>query len=631
MTSPTKRRPSSDRAESELSANGNEPADDAVIGRAFRWSALLLLGFGLIAAGGWWARTWFKPEAVKQVVQPSMPTVRDTTNVSIPNLPLVDITRQSGVDFVHHTGATGEKLLPETMGSGVGLFDYDNDGDVDLLFVDGRDWPWTTGGKAGGQPRLYANDGNASFTEVTEAAGMPSGIYGMGLAIGDYDNDGWTDVFLSAVGSNRLLHNEQGKFVDRTAEAGVAGAEDSWSTSTAFIDFDRDGLLDLFVANYVQWSRDIDREQSFTLDGRNRAYGPPRAFAGTFPYLYHNLGNGQFADVSASAGVQVVNPDTHVPLAKGMGIAPLDVDGDGWIDVAVANDTVQNFLFVNQHDGTFKESAKPLGIAYDRTGGARGAMGIDCNVIRPDGTLAIGIGNFANEMSALYVAAPKRRTFIDAATATGFGPPTRLSLTFGLLFFDLDLDGRPEILGCNGHLEPEISQFQASQTYAQPPQLFWNAGTGSKSEFVLVPEEKTGRDFSGAMVGRGAAFGDLDGDGDVDIVLTANGSAPRVLRNDQSTGHHWLRVRLVGRASNRSGIGATIKLHAGGDTQVRFVTATRGYLSQSELTQTFGLGKLIQVDKVEILWPNGQTQEILTPAIDQVLEVKEPEESVAAR
>jgi hypothetical protein len=478
--------------------------------------------------------------------------------------------------------------------------------------------------------RLYANDGKANFQDVTKAAELPDGIYGMGLAVGDYDNDGWTDVFVSAVGPNRLLKNEQGKFVDQTAVAGVAGDEDQWSTSAAFIDFDRDGLLDLFVANYVTWSRELDRKQSFTLDGRTRAYGPPRAFSGTFPYLYRNLGGGKFVDVSMTAGIQVVNADTHVPLAKGMGVAPLDVDGDGWVDIAVANDTVQNFLFINQHDGTFKESAKTLGVAYDRTGAARGAMGIDSSFMRTDGSLAIGIGNFANEMSALYLASPKRRTFIDAATATGFGPPTRLSLTFGLFFFDIDLDGRLDILGANGHLEPEISKFQTSQRYAQPPQLFWNAGPESKSEFVLVPEEKTGRDFTVPMVGRGAAYADLDRDGDLDIMLTANGGPPRILRNDQALNHHWLRVRLVGQTSNRSGIGATIRVDAGGDTQVRFVTPTRGYLSQSELAQTFGLGSLIQVDKLEVTWPSGQVQVIQTPTIDQEIEVKEPTATVAS-
>jgi hypothetical protein len=446
----------------------------------------------------------------------------------------------------------------------------------------------------------------------------------MGCAVGDYDNDGWVDVFVSAVYGNRLFRNlGGGKFQDVTAEAGVGGSGRDWSVSCAFFDYDNDGRLDLFVANYVQWSRAIDFEVGYKLVGIGRAYGQPRDFPGVFPYLYHNEGNGRFRDVSAEAGVQVRNPATGVPAAKSLGVIPVDLDGDGWLDLVVANDTVQNFVFHNQRDGTFKEIGAAAGIAFDSYGQTRGAMGIDAARFRDDGALGIAISNFANEMNALYVAAPARPLlFTDEAITENLGPPSRLLLKFGLFFFDYDLDGRLDLLTANGHLEPDITKVQQSQTYAQPAQLFWNRG--ATPCYVPVPPEKAGPDLFQPIVGRGSAYADIDGDGDLDVLLLQTGGPPLLLRNDQHLDHRWVRLKLVGTVSNRDAIGAEVTLRAGGRTQWRTVMPAKSYLSQSELPLTFGLGRAERVESVEIRWPRGARTTLTNVPLNTLTVVHEP-------
>ncbi|MEM9589257.1 MAG: VCBS repeat-containing protein, partial [Planctomycetota bacterium] len=451
-----------------------DSGDDIVIASALKKSLLALIAVAIpaVAAIAYVNLNRDQEEEIQSDVV--VPVPRDTRSSTIPRLMLTEITADSGIDFVHETGATGEKLLPETMGSGVAVLDFNDDGLLDLLLVNSRAWPWAeTSSDPPATCHVYAGNGDGTFRDVSEATGMDVSLYGMGVAVGDIDNDGDTDIFLSAVGKNRLMRNDDGVFVDVTDASGVGGEEERWSTSCGFFDFDNDRDLDLFVANYVDWSRQYDLSQSFTLDGENRAYGPPKAFSGTFNYLYRNLGDGTFEDVSESSGIQIRNADTDVATGKGMGVAPVDFNGDGWIDLMVANDTVRNFLFQNQRDGTFQEMGELANVAYDRSGNARGAMGIDCSVFRPDGTLAVGIGNFANEASALYVVRPERSQFVDAAMFTGFGPPTRQGLTFGLFFFDVDLDGRPDVLGANGHLEQEIAKTLPTLRYRQSPQLFW--------------------------------------------------------------------------------------------------------------------------------------------------------------
>jgi hypothetical protein len=601
-------------------------SDDAIIARALRISLLVLVA-GVVVVASWIVVSkYLKPTEVTTIVENRAPRQRSTSVVQLPELPLTDVTSAAGIKFAHFNGAAGQKLLPETMGSGVAWFDFDNDGDQDLFLVNSKAWPWTsqTGPDAAMACQLYANNGKGEFKDVSAETNLNPVIYGMGVAVGDYDNDGWTDVFISAVGGNQLWKNESGKFRNVTGEANVAGADDAWSTSAGFIDYDNDGLLDLLVCNYVQWSKELDLSQSFSIDGQTRAYGPPRAFGGTFPYLYHNDGEGRFSEVGESAGLHVRNRATGVPLAKGMGLAPIDVNGDHFIDFVIANDTVQNFLLVNQQNGTFREEAEVCGIAYDRDGNARGAMGIDAAAIRPDGTLAISIGNFANEPTALYLASgPDQPEFNDLAMATGIGPQTRLGLTFGIFFADIDLDGRLDVVGANGHLEQEINKVQSTQFYAQSPQLFWSAGREGGNQLIPLTTRQTGDQFHQPMVGRGSAYADIDADGDLDFILTANGGPPRLIRNDQQQGNHWLRLKLIGTQSNRSAIGAKIKLVAGDQTWHRTVMPTRSYLSQCELPVTIGMGQTTVVDQLSIEWPSGIVQDVPVAGIDQVLTVTE--------
>jgi hypothetical protein len=604
-----------------------EARDDARIGQAFRWSLLVWVILALAVGAGVW---WTNLPATKPSVQKTQLTAPDSPAKAVAEIPdakFTDITAASGISFVHYNGAYGDKLLPETMGGGVAFFDFDNDGDSDLLFINSAAWPWRTSGDKGKPPTmaLYRNDGKGRFDDVTAGSGLDFTFYGMGVAVGDYDNDGLVDICITGVGGNRLLHNlGAGKFADVTSAAGVGGSTNDWSTSAAWIDYDNDGDLDLFVCHYVRWSKETDLEVGYKFDGVTRAYGPPMNFEGTFPSLYRNEGGGRFTDVSASAGVQVKNASTGRPLAKSLAVAPVDVDNDGWIDLVVANDTVQNFLLRNRHNGAFEEIGSRSGIAFDAYGMARGAMGIDAARFRNDDALGIAIGNFANEMNALYVSQRDALLFADEAITEGVGPASRLLLKFGLFFFDYDLDGRLDVLTANGHLEEQIQKFQQSQRYQQPAQLFWNRGASRGVSFVSVPPEKCGQDIFKPIVGRGSAFADIDGDGDLDVVMTQIAGPPLLLRNDQNLGHHWLRLKLVGTKGNRDAIGTWVKIRVGNQTMSRQVMPARSYLSQSELPLTFGLGTASRVDEVSIAWPGGALQKVSDLKLDTVNVVKQP-------
>jgi len=600
-------------------------SDDAIIGRAVRWSAAAVFVLAVLCAGAYFA---LKPKPAKpegKVTQLVAPKLAVAPTAEIPEARFTDITAASGITFTHVNGAYGEKLLPETMGGGVAFFDYDGDGHQDLLFINSTYWPGhVPEGKTPPTMALYHNDGHGHFTDVTAGSGLDVSLYAMGVAVGDYDNDGLPDVFISCVGGNHLFHNEgHGKFKDVTAEAGVGGTGQDWSTSCAWVDYDNDGKLDLFVCNYVRWSREIDMEVGYKLVGVGRAYGQPLNFEGAFSYLYHNEGNGKFKDISAQAGIQVKNPVTGVPAGKSLGVAPVDLDGDGRIDLVVANDSVENFVFHNEGDGTFKEIGAMCGIGFDSYGRARGAMGIDAARYRNDDAMGIIIGNFATEMTALYVSQDKPLVFADETITEGIGPAGWRLLKFGVFFFDYDLDGRLDVLTANGHLEEEIGKIQQGQQYRQPAQLFWNAGERSGGCFVSVPPAKCGPGLFQPIVGRGSAFADIDGDGDLDVVLTQVGGPPLLLRNDQDLHHHWIRLKLVGTKSNRDAIGAWIKVRANGQTMWRQVMPTRGYLSQSELPVTIGLCTATKPDDVEIIWPSGTRQKLPAVTVDRMMTVKE--------
>ncbi|MGY6587736.1 MAG: CRTAC1 family protein [Wenzhouxiangella sp.] len=603
--------------------------DPGAIGRAFRRSLWVLLAIGMLVGLALLINWWLKP--VEMLLEDDAPLALDQLlqrEVQPPAPPavFVDITEQAGIDFVHFNGAFGERLLPETMGGGVAFLDYNNNGHQDLLLINSTAWPFGPDDLAAPESSLalYENDGQGSFREVTVEAGLGGvQLYGMGVAVADISGNGYPDLFVTAVGPNRLFENRGGVFVDVTDQAGVAGGDDSWSTSAAFFDATGNGHLDLFVANYVVWSREVDIEVDYRLTGIGRAYGPPSNFRGTDSYLYLNQGNGRFVDASEASGIRVEHLATGEPEGKALAVIPVDLTDNGLLDIVVANDTVRNFVFINQGDGRFEEQGTEMGLGFDRNGLATGAMGIDAARVFDDDRVAIAIGNFANEMSSFFVGRPETASFADQSIIAGIGAPTRLALTFGVFFFDYDLDGRLDYLQTNGHVENDINRVQSSQQYRQPGQLFWNCGTVCTQPFQAVPLDQIGG-LATPLVGRGAAFADINGNGRLDVVLTQIGGPPLLLRNDTDLGHHWLRVQLRGQAPNTSAIGARLVLEAGGQVQYREVMPSRSYLSQVELPVTFGLSETDRIDRLRIVWPNGQVQELTDLAVDQLHRIEQP-------
>jgi len=549
----------------------------------------------------------------------------DSVESLIPAMPFVDITSSAGIDFVHHNGAAGEMLLPETMAGGGAFFDCDGDGDPDLVCIDSCAWPWSEGIPATSQ--LYENDGTGHFTNITPGSGLDApSIYGNGVACGDFDNDGAIDLYITAVGQNHLYRNlGQGHFEDVTSQAGVAGADDAWSTSAGWFDYDRDGDLDLFVCNYLSWTPEIDRSMEFTLTGSVRGYGRPTDFSGAHPFLFRNDRNGSFTDVSDAMGIRVTEPDSGEPGSKALGLTFAYVNSDHWLDVIVANDTVPNQVFLNREGRTFEEVGAVCGMAFDNDGSTRGAMGLVAAHFRNSDAIGVAIGNFSNEMTAFYVnqiPGSVHPLFRDEAVSNGIGPVTRVALTFGVLNADIDLDGRHDLVTCNGHLDENIHLVQNSQRYAQRPQLLWNQGNHRQPEFVLAGEESVGADFLTPVVGRGASSADIDGDGDPDLMLFALGASPRLLRNDQDLEHHWLKLKLIGRSDNHDAIGARVHLlPETGPVMQQTVMPTCSYQSQVDLPLIFGLGSRSRVKLLKVLWPDGSEQVVEVPDVDCLLYV----------
>ena len=597
-----------------------DQADDAMVGTAVFWSVAALIPV-LLAGSAVYFWMNHKPEVQveNRAKESAISKLRATQSIDIPQFAWTDVTDAAGLDFVHCNGHSPEKLLPETMGGGVACWDFDQDGHTDLLFTNSCYWDDARNKLEQPSVALYRNRGDGTFENVTKQVGLEVMGYGMGVAIGDYNGDGWPDVFLSYLGKNRLFRNESGKtFVDVTDEAGVAGDPTHWSTSCGWFDANNDGKLDLVVCNYLDWSRESDIALGSTLNGNVRAYSRPDSFGGRQPYLYINQGNGTFRETAAQAGMHITNPASQdgkpVAVPKSLGLAFCDIDDDGWMDIFIANDTVQNLFFRNKGDGTFEEMGMKLGVAFDSNGRARGAMGIDVRFIRPDSQLATVIGNFANEPVSFFVRQNLSgvNVMTDEAMSAGIGPPSRLELTFGALLFDTFLDGRLDLLTANGHLETEIEQVQRNQRYRQSPHLFWNTGqrAADVSEFVSVPAGKAGAALTAPMVARGAAYLDYDNDGDLDLVLVGLGERVRFLRNDQTSNNQWLQVKLRGPAGNLDGLGAMVTVRAGDLVQKQWISPTRSYLSQVEPIAYFGVGKNSKIDSIEVLWPGGKKQQV---------------------
>ncbi len=503
-----------------------------------------------------------------------------------------DVTSAAGIHFQHNSGAYGGKLLPETLGSGCAFLDYDADGWPDILLINSMDWPGHKRQRS--TLKLYHNNHNGTFTDVTKAAGLDFELYGMGVAIADYNNDGFPDIFITCVGQSRLFRNTgKGTFEDVTKAAGLLNKQ-GFSTSAVWFDYDRDGLLDLFVCNYVRWSAEHDVFCS--LDGKNKSYCTPEAYRGDTCWLFHNRGDGTFEDVTSTSGIF----DTS---SKSLGVAMLDFDEDGWPDLFVANDTQPNKLYRNLRNGKFKDVAVEMGLAFSNEGKARAGMGVDCADFDNSGKPGIVVTNFDNEMLGLYRSNGK--SFDDVAMPTGLGAASRNTLGFGCVFFDADLDGRLDLAVANGHIDDTVRNIRGNVGYAQPPQLFLNQGS---AKFLEVAAE-AGGDFAKAKVGRGLAVADFDCDGDLDLLFTTNNGPAYLYRNDQFAGNRSIRLHLVGTKSNRDAIGATVRLHSNGQIQSRLVRSGSSYLSQSELPITFGVGHQDEIEKIIIGWPSGKTEE----------------------
>jgi hypothetical protein len=550
-----------------------------------------LLGIGAAAGIGGLLYKYRWPARSGRVSRTQQPAAGQISNH------FVDVTQQAGISFQHNSGAFGQKFLPETLGSGCAFLDYDNDGWLDILLINSMDWPQRPASQPARRTtmRLYRNNRDSTFSDVTQAAGLDIEMYGIGVAVGDYDNDGFQDFYVTCYGQNRLFHNNgNGTFTEVTQRSGLSGYE-GLSTSALWFDYDRDGHLDLLVANYVKWSPEADIYCS--LDGKTKSYCTPEAYPGATCWLFRNRGDGTFEDVTGKAGL-------HDSTSKSLGLTMLDYDLDGWPDIFIANDTQPNKLYRNKHDGTFSETGVMAGVAFSEDGAARAGMGADAADYDNSGLPSLVVTNFSQEMVGLYRNAG-HGFFVDEAPNSAVGKSTRLTLGFGCFFFDFDLDGRLDLLVANGHIEPSITRVESSVSYAESPHLFHNEGHGQFRDMAAA----AGTAFAAPKVSRGAVYGDFDNDGDLDVLITTNNGPAYLYRNDGGT-NHCIRFRTVGTKSNRDGIGTNVRIWT--PEGVRWLTVKSGssYLSQSDRSVTFGLGQYQSIERAQFEWPSGLKQEL---------------------
>ena len=506
-------------------------------------------------------------------------------------------------EFRHVTGANGDKWFPESMGSGGGFIDYNGDGWMDVLLVGGGVWPKEKERKVPGL-WLYRNNGNDTFTNVTAEAGLGNIVaYGFGISAADFDNDGDQDFYFTTLNENMLFRNDGGKFSEIGKTAGVTGGK-VWSSSAIFFDADRDGWLDLYVGNYVDWSPENDLW--CTLDGKTKSYCTPELYKGIPGRFYHNNGNGTFSDKTEAAGF-VNSP------GKTLGMAELDYNRDGWPDLAVSNDTQRNLLYKNNGNGTFTEIAAMSGVAYDENGRARAGMGIDAGIVDQSGEETIFVGNFSKEMVAVFRYTGESDLFLDRAASSKIGRPSLLTLTFGLFLFDFDLDGDLDLFASNGHVQEDIEITQDGITYREPPHLFMNNGDG----FFTDEAPKIGGVLTQPIVGRGAACADYDRDGDLDILVTENGGPVHLWRNDLNSRHHFLRVHLQGQKTNRDAIGARLVAVADTLRMERRIRTGSSFLASLEKAATFGLGQAAKLDSLSVYWPSGRVDRFAEIKVDR--------------
>ena len=545
---------------------------------------------------------WFRvPSAVLASAEPA-------------SVQFTDVTEEAGIQFRHFKGETGKRYLPETMGSGMAVLDFDQDGWMDLFFVNG--WRLELGRPEGAGSILYRNRGDGTFGDVTREAGLGFHSYGMGAAAGDYDNDGFPDLYVTNLGLNRLYRNNgDGTFSDVTVEAGVG--DPSWGASAAWLDADNDGNLDLFVTNYVRWSPSQDQWCGYSPGSKH--YCTPEIFSGDTSRLFRNLGGGRFRDVTTESGLSN-------PSGKALGVALWDFDGNGLMDLVVAEDTQPDKIYLNRGGFRFEEVGTRNGFGFSESGQVRAGMGVDVADADNDGGGVVAVTNFSYEGIGFYRWGSDLN-FIDQAVPAGIGQPSLLSLGFGLLFLDYDLDGWQDLLTVNGHIDDLVETVQTRLTYRQRPLLFRNRRDG---RFLPMGRE-AGPALDQTYAGRGAAAIDYDNDGDLDLVVTENGGPAHLLRNQGGNRNHWIQIRLVGNASNRDGIGALVTVKSGSTTQRRYRRSGSSYLSESDPRLTFGLGESNRVDRLEVHWPSGITQVLENVTAGQLLVIKEPGEDQEMR